>query len=168
MQLLVVRHAIAEERDAFSLQGLPDGERPLSDFGRRRMRKNVRGLRRVVGQPAVIGTSPYRRAVETAEILAEALGVAKVETVAELVPEARPVRLLPWLATWTSAALVAVVGHQPALGILVTWLLSGRESPNTELRKGGACLLDLGSEPRPGAAVLQWLLTPAQLRAMAE
>jgi phosphohistidine phosphatase len=168
MQLLIVRHAIAETPESWALKELPEEQRPLTDFGRRRMRKNARGLRRLIGRPEVIATSPYARAVETARILADAFGGTEVETVPELVPGGRPAQLLPWLASWRAADLVAVVGHQPSLGILVTWLLSGKESPNAEFKKGGACLVELGSEPRPGTAVLHWLLTPAQLRALAE
>ena len=72
MDLLVIRHAIAMDRDEFAETGQPDSERPLTDFGRRRMRKNARGLRAIVDTPEVIGTSPYPRAAETAEIVADA------------------------------------------------------------------------------------------------
>ena len=47
MQLLVIRHAIAEDREVFGNEGRPDSDRPLTEYGRRRMRKNARGLRRI-------------------------------------------------------------------------------------------------------------------------
>lgn len=170
MQLLVIRHAIAEDREEFAESGRPDSERPLTDYGRRRMRKNARGLRRVSARPDVIGTSPYVRAAETARIVADVMGVGKVEVVDALTPEHRPRDLLEWLNRQASDATVAVVGHEPHLGMLITWLVSGREAPNAELKKGGVCLLQLGERvpPAGGTAVLHWLVTPAQLRAIAD
>jgi hypothetical protein len=36
--------------------------------------------------------------------------------------------------------------------------------PRVELKKGGACLLRFDGKPRRAGAILEWLLTPAQLR----
>jgi phosphohistidine phosphatase len=168
MHLLVIRHAIAEDREEFARGGRPDAERPLTAFGRRRMARNARGLRRVAPPVHVIGTSPHARADETARILAASLGVATVETVDALAPDQPPQALLPWLNRQPADAVVAVVGHEPNLGTLITWLLGGGEAANAELKKGGACLLQLGDRAEPGRAVLQWLLTPAHLRAIAD
>jgi phosphohistidine phosphatase SixA len=62
---------------------------------------------------------------------------------------------------------VAVVGHEPHLGTLVTWLLTGVDEARVPLKKGGACLLAFASLPRKGGATLQWALTPALLRDVA-
>jgi phosphohistidine phosphatase len=59
---------------------------------------------------------------------------------------------------------VALVGHEPHLGKLASWLLARTSTPFLQLKKGGACLLDLGARPRAGEARMVWLLTPAQLR----
>jgi len=48
MQLLVIRHAIAMEREEYARTGRPDSDRPLTDTGRRRMRKNARGLQYIL------------------------------------------------------------------------------------------------------------------------
>ena len=37
MELLIIRHAIAEDRDEFAESGKSDDERPLTDAGSRRM-----------------------------------------------------------------------------------------------------------------------------------
>ena len=165
MDLLVIRHAIAMDRDEFAETGQPDSERTLTDFGRRRMRKNAAGLRRVVDAPEVIGTSPFVRAAETARIVADAFGIEAIETLDVLTPEQHPVDLLPWLSQQPRDATVAVVGHDPHLGSLITWLVGGLASPNVELKKGGACLLQLGDRLEAGTAVMRWLLTPKHMRA---
>src|SRR5687768_7995727 len=140
MQLLVIRHAIAEDREQWSHSGKPDAERPLTDDGRRRMRRAARGLRMVVPSLDVLATSPLVRAVETAELVAKEYDGPKVETVGQLAPEHPGDDLLPWLRGHPGEAVVAVVGHDPHLGFLVGWLLTGRHESFVELKKGSACL----------------------------
>ena len=168
MQLLVIRHAIAADREDFAGTGKPDSERPLTDSGWRRMRMNARGLRRAAPKPAAIATSPFARAAETARIVAESLGAPPVETLDALTPGHHPRDLLPWLNQQAADSTVAVVGHEPDLGTLVTWLVAGKEAANVELKKGGVCLLLFRGPADAGGAVLQWLLAPAHLRAIAD
>jgi phosphohistidine phosphatase len=167
MQLIVVRHAIAMEREDFAKSGRPDSDRPLTDTGRRRMRKNSRGLQRIAPRPDVIATSPWLRAADTARVLAETLGIEGMETLDLLTPDHPPSELAGWLNERIGIATIAVVGHEPHLGELVTWLVGGTGS-NFEFKKGGACLLRVDDQVEPGAAVVQWHLTPAQLRALAD
>ena len=168
MELLIVRHAIAVEREEFAATGRPDGDRPLTDYGRRRMRKNARGIHRIAPRLDVVGASPYLRAADTARIVAETSGVERLETIDALTPDHHPRDLLPWLSQQDPGATVAVVGHEPHLGALVTWLVGGRDGVNAEFKKGGACLLRFDGRIDAGTAVLQWMLTPAQLRAIAD
>jgi phosphohistidine phosphatase len=169
MNLLVIRHAIAEDREEFAASGRDDSERPLTRLGRRRMRRNARGLRRLAPTIDVLATSPYVRAAETASIVADTLGI-KGDAVAvdALTPEQPSDALLSWLSTHPADATVAVVGHEPHLGRLVTWFLTGSSESHVVLKKGGVCLLDLGVRPAAGSALLQWLLTPGQLRSLAD
>jgi phosphohistidine phosphatase len=165
MNLLVVRHAIAEERESFAATGEPDDLRPLTDEGRRRMRKAARGLRTLVDRPDVIATSPFVRARETAAILARVWDdQTPVEERAALRPRTRPSAFLSWLKGHDEK-LVAVVGHEPHLSCLVTWLMTGAFESRLDLKKGSATLLAFAARPRAGGAKLEWSLTPSQLRA---
>lgn len=164
MQLLVVRHAIAEEREAFARTGKDDAERPLTAAGHKRFEKGARGLRRLVDALDVLATSTLVRAVETGEILQAAYGIRRPQRLAELAPEASPAALLPWLRDHRRRSLVAIVGHEPHLSGLVEHLLVGERRGFLDLTKGGACLLSLGDAPRPARAELEWLLTAGQLR----
>jgi phosphohistidine phosphatase len=164
MQLLIVRHAVAEERETFAATGRDDAERPLTEQGRRKFRRSALGLRGLVPTLDVLATSALERAVQTADILAKVYGVGDVVRLRELEPEARPAALLPWLHAQRHRAVVAVVGHEPHLSSLAERLLTGGEREFVELKKGGACLVDLGEDPRSGRAALLWLLTPGQLR----
>jgi phosphohistidine phosphatase len=167
MQLLVIRHAIAMEREDFAKSGRPDSDRPLTDTGRRRMRKNARGLQRIAPRPDLIAASPWLRAADTARVVAETLGIERMETIDEMTPDHPPGDLAAWLNERADAPTVAVVGHEPHLGELVTWLLGGNGS-NVEFKKGGVSLLRIDGEVTAGSAVLQWHLTPAQLRGLAD
>ena len=168
MELLLIRHAIAMERDEWARTGRPDGDRPLTDAGRRRMRKNARGIHRFAPHPDVVITSPHLRAADTARIIAETLGIDRMETIDALLPDQHPQAFADWLNASARPSVIAAVGHEPHLGSLVTWLTTGHESPAVEFKKGGACLLRIDGRPDAGSAVMQWLLTASQLRAGAD
>jgi phosphohistidine phosphatase len=167
MELLVIRHAIAEDKDEFAKTGRPDTERPLTKRGRRVMAEVSEGLRREVKSIDVLAASPLVRAAQTAAIVAEEYGNLSVETVDALEPESAPPAFAKWLAARKRANVVAVVGHEPHLGMLVTWLMTGVSDSHVEIEKGGACLLDISGTPRAGCATLRWALTPRQLRRLA-
>lgn len=167
MKLLVIRHAIAEDREEFASTGGSDARRPLARRGRSRMKRGARGIRSLVPTLDVLGTSPLVRAAQTAEIVAAAYGDLVIETVPDLSPQRALEGLLPWLQSHPAEATVAAVGHEPHLGQLVGWLLTGGSESFLELKKGAACLLEFDDAPAPGGAILLWALAPSQLRALA-
>jgi phosphohistidine phosphatase len=160
MDLLIVRHAIAEDRDEFSRSGKDDAERPLTPAGRRKFERGSRGLLEVVPSIDLLATSALARAVQTAEVLREAYGLDGAVQLRELEPDANPAALVKWLRSQRRRRLVGVVGHEPHLSSLVEVLTGGL----VDLKKGGACLVALGGDPGPRHAELRWLLTAAQLR----
>jgi phosphohistidine phosphatase len=163
MDVIVVRHAIAEDRETFAATGRPDGERPLIDDGAKRMARGARGLGRVAGGIERIGTSPLTRADQTARILAKALD-APVVTVPALGNDYSPAALDAWLAEQAGVETVAVVGHEPDLGAWVARAIHGDGAAPMPIRKGGACLLRFAGAPGPGGAELAWFLPPKVLR----
>ncbi len=165
MQLLVIRHAIAVTREAFASLDTDDARRPLTYEGRRRMMAGAKGLRDLVPSLDVLASSPYVRAHQTAVIVAERYDEVPIVTTSALEPDTTPDSFLTWLHS-IEGDVVAIVGHEPHLGMLVTWLLTGLEDSRLPLKKGGACLLDLAASPRKGEARLRWALTPSQLRSV--
>ncbi|TBH17277.1 SixA phosphatase family protein [Thermus thermamylovorans] len=164
MELLLVRHAIALPPEGEG-EGADDA-RPLSPKGSRRFRQVVRGLAALGVRLDLLLTSPKRRALETAEMLADLLeGESRVS---------------PHLAAPPSEALlgeipkegrVALVGHEPYLSALLAWLLLGDflgESARGSLegrfllKKGGVAWLE--GEPRPGGMLLRALFPPKVFR----
>jgi phosphohistidine phosphatase len=169
MRLLLIRHAIAEEREDFARTGKDDGLRPLTDEGRKRMKQAARGLRTQVPHIDLLATSPLTRAAQTGAILDSVYGGLKVVETKELSPEATPETFLRWLRKQQKREIVAAVGHEPSLSQILGWLLTGTERRLYAFRKGGACLLEFADgEPAGGTATLLWALTPAQLRTLAD
>ena len=167
MKLLVIRHAIAMDPDEFAEKGEQDDRRPLTPFGAKRMRKNVKGLKTMVEKIDGFGTSPYTRAVETAEIISAVYERDQAELCAALVPGIAFEDFEGWAETHNDTDVLAIVGHEPHLSTLVTWLLYGSTESRIQLKKGGACLVDFESTPRRNSGTLLWLLTPRQLRGLA-
>ncbi len=84
MELLIVRHAIAFERDP--RRWPDDGERPLSSQGVDRAKKAAAGMKQLVRSPARVLVSPLVRARQTAAILTDVAGWPRATTCAELAP----------------------------------------------------------------------------------
>ena len=164
MQLYLVRHAIAEVVTASG----SDADRALTDEGRDKMTRAVRGLVEIGVTFDRILTSPLRRAKETAEILAEGLGGVEIGVAPELAAGASPQNVLDAAGAHAEADGLALVGHQPDLGQLASVLLSG--SPSTcplPFRKGAVACFEgeivAGGRHR---MELEWFVTPKQLRAI--
>lgn len=163
MKLLVIRHGIAMDQEKFALTGQQDESRPLTAKGERRMKRVAKGLRAQIKSLDLLATSPLVRAVQTADIVAASYGIGPPEVTASLVPEALPEEFENFCALLQGKETVAIVGHEPHLSSLVTWLMTGRTESRVRLRKGGACLLEFESEVRRDSGALNWLLTPRQL-----
>ncbi|HEX2643606.1 MAG TPA: histidine phosphatase family protein [Thermoanaerobaculia bacterium] len=164
MQLLMIRHAIAEEREDFAKTGKDDHLRPLTDEGRKKMKQAAKGLKTLVPEIDLLATSPLTRAAQTGAIVDSIYGGLREVEVEELSPDTTPVCFLSWLRQQKGCQTVAVVGHEPSISLLLSWLLTGNERRLFAFRKGGACLLEFEGEVAAGTATLLWALTPAQLR----
>jgi phosphohistidine phosphatase len=162
MKLLIIRHAHAGDRDEWARAGKEDFARPLSRKGRKDMRESASGLERLFPRPDALFTSPLLRAVETARIVGDAWGVEPKEVPA-LAQDVAPRESLRWLSGRGEKTL-AIVGHEPGLGILAGLLLCGEWRPFLSLKKGQACLLKFSGRARAGTGMLLWSLTPKQLK----
>jgi phosphohistidine phosphatase len=158
MRLYIVRHAVAEPGE----RGRSDAARALTPRGRARFRRTVAGLRRLGVRFDRLYHSPKLRAVETADLLGR---LVRGETA-----------VTPHLARPPGAGLlgavrgdqVALVGHEPWLGALAAWLVTGdrRRGAQFGLKKGGVLVLE--GDLRPGAMRLVAALPPKVLRRAAK
>lgn len=154
------------DKDVFAQSGKSDDLRPLTEAGTKKMRAIARGLRSQVPKLNHLASSPLTRSVETAAILAKSYGFAEPELTTTLSPEAAFEGFEAWCKTHEALRAIAIVGHEPHLSSLVTWLMAGPHDSRLQLKKGGACLLEFDAAPRRDSGTLLWLLTPRQLRAL--
>jgi phosphohistidine phosphatase len=162
MNCILFRHGIAVERDEW--KGA-DGDRPLTEKGKQRVREVATGLSRLDVQPTHVLSSPLIRAIETAKIAHRSLRVrSAVQIVDALLPDAPPDRLLSILHDLPPESCVLCVGHEPHLGLAAAVLLTGKPSQAFPFKKAGACLIELSVPVKPGRGVLRWWLPPSLLR----
>lgn len=161
-ELLIVRHAIAEDRNLSSASGMRDADRQLTDKGSSKMREIARVLHKILPSPGLLLSSPYLRTRQTAILLAE-LWQTPVEPCEHLAPGGDLEALLVRLADSHSNGLMVVVGHEPDLSELIGLLLCGKQHSFVRMKKGGAALIRLDEPVRPGCGELQWLMNPKQL-----
>jgi phosphohistidine phosphatase len=165
MKVLVVRHATAADKDEFARKGKSDDLRPLTPTGKREMREVARGIRDMVTEVDALVTSPLVRAVQTAEILGDAYDRTPVR-VEWLRPEASYENFAEWARSRGEKELVVIVGHEPHLSGLVSWLLASSKRPLLELKKAAACLLEVEGRAGASSSTLLWSMAPKQLRAI--
>jgi phosphohistidine phosphatase len=164
MELLIVRHAIAFERDRQRWRD--DDARPLSPAGIRQSRKAAAGLKEISKAPDRLLTSSLVRARQTAQILTDVAGWPQAEEVRELLPGQAALAVLTLLGKDRNKR-VAIVGHQPGLGALITACLLGEDGALTvDMKKNAVACVSFEGSPRAGHAVLKWLATPRILRGL--
>ena len=167
MRLYLVRHATAVPRGTPGF--LVDATRPLTDEGREEARRAAQVLRRMHIAMNVIASSPYVRAMQTAEGLARGLGFTKaVRQMDALRAEVDPREMSQLLRTFDGHEQVALVGHEPHLSAWVAELVS-KHGMQCLMKKGGIACVEIPRVPPPtGSGTLRWLLTPKQLSLISE
>ena len=169
MELYIVRHALAEPLSKHN--GFSDEKRVLTDEGRKRLIEVVKGLRKLGVEPDLILTSPLARALQTAEVMAESLGMNRntVQQTTALSPGAMVEQLFAEIKSQDGMESIALVGHQPDLGKLISTIInSGESDMSVQLKKAGVCCINVTETVPALRGELLWLLAPKQLRMFAK
>ena len=164
MNLYLMRHAIAAEAD----ENTEDHQRPLTEKGRKKLGKIARNLEKIDLEFDIIMTSPYLRARQTADIVADAFGI-KPKRVFEselLTPLGFTDKLVDEINAREPVENLLIVGHEPFLNQLIGMLVAGDANINISMKKAGLCKLSVTELKYERCATLEWLLTPDQLAAM--
>jgi phosphohistidine phosphatase len=150
MKLHIIRHAeaIAPTPEP------PDELRYLTCRGRRRFRQVAAALKKLEIDPDLILTSPKARALQTAEILAEALAFSGEVQISPLLAGNLTVgSLRQLLLNLPRRDELVIVGHEPDLGTLIAELLT--LSRPCRLARGSVATLKLtGKNERMTAELL--------------
>ena len=157
MDLFILRHADAE----FSASS--DAARELTPKGREQALAvgtfcNAHRLR-----PQRILTSPYRRAVQTAEGVAQAFDHLEIQAESFLASGMTPEAAFEGLRTYPHVRSLMIVGHQPDLGLLVAALLGLASAENFPVEKASLTLIEAGRLGKGGGS-LRFSLSPALMK----
>ena len=136
-------------RHAEAVDGIPDEDRALTERGIRQATDAGHALQAIGGAIDVCLSSPKRRAVQTATLACEALGI-EVETEQRL--SGQPVDVEDLIA---GRGNILLVGHDPSFTLLVH-ALTGAQA---RMKKGGLAAIAKGE--------LITLLRPTDLSAIA-
>jgi len=160
IRLYIVRHGIAKE--PVDHPG-PDETRPLTGKGRRRFGRSARAFARLGESIDLLVSSPFVRAVQTAEILAGAMKISEVQIASELTPSQGPDAILRVIAEQVHDGQgAALVGHDPLVSRLLAHVadLTPVEGARVIFRKGCIVRVDVGSLPGARPAQAKWWLRP--------
>jgi phosphohistidine phosphatase len=156
MELYFLRHAKAVSRAEWERA---DSERPLTAEGRADTAR-VAAFVAKLGRPLdAIVTSPYSRARETAEIVAQHLNLGEKLAQDELVtPGFDAGALAKIVKSYPDACCLMIVGHEPDFTQTVGELTGGRIA----LKKGGMAYVETPGRSLKNAELV-WLVQPAVL-----
>jgi phosphohistidine phosphatase len=157
MLLHLLRHAHAGDPEAWDG---PDAARPLSEKGREQAERLGAHLVGVAFKTDAIITSPKLRAVQTAEIIADHLGVSVTED-DRLAGSLDLDALEALLAGADGPERPILVGHDPDFSDLLAELC---DCANVPMRKGAFARIECDRPLRPGRGTLRWLIPPDALR----
>lgn len=153
MKLYIMRHGNSPPASGGGSKA--DAERCLSEEGRREARGSIQKLIELGGKPKIILHSPLKRAVQTAE---EAAGLLHLQGYTEIFKPLSNILGPEDLYKDLTERCIGVeetliVGHQPQLGELASWMADGVYS----LPTGG--IIALETRPNNPAALL-WAHKP--------
>ncbi len=160
MRLYLLRHADAAP-------GHPDEQRPLTERGLTDLGRLCDAVKPKIGrQLEGMWVSPLLRAQQTADFVTERLDLdLERRTRKMLLPEANPARTAR--EALESDIHLLLVGHNPHLELLASYLLTGRSNGAMILMSTGTlmCLENTSIRPDIGACMLRWMISPKALKA---
>lgn len=153
MILYLFRHAKSDPPNSKA-----EKDRQLTNVGRSDLRAAVPLLRRLSTRPEVVITSPRQRAIDSARLIMDGLGLLGQPKVDHrLAPGVQWPDLASALSGHREAQALAIVGHEPDLSSSIE-LLTGAGS--VKLREGGVCRVEFMAFPAPAAGTLTLLIGP--------
>jgi len=163
MDLYILRHGKAGKATG----GPDDAARALTREGKDGITDVAAWMKRKKFRFDIIATSPLKRARQTASIIASVLGLEDRLTVwDELAPGGDPDTVCYNASQQGDEAAVLVIGHEPALSMLISTIISGEGTCSIVLAKGGLAKIGNYSFKTRPSGDLKWLVAPKLIRKM--
>ena len=154
MELYLFRHGNAEDAPP----GRPDSSRALTAEGRERTAAVVKMARSAGVMPSLIASSPYLRAVQTADVAAKEFGwKGDVLPLVSLVPHGTPEAVWSDIRGLKDEAAVLLAGHEPLMANLAAYLLN---APGLilDMKKSAMVRIDIAASGAAPRGVLRWMI----------
>jgi phosphohistidine phosphatase len=157
MEVYLLRHGIADDDSPTGR----DSDRQLTAEGRRKLKDVLKTIAAAGVSPSVIVSSPYLRALQTAEIAREILGCPEeVHRSDALVPESDPQQVWQEIRnSYKGSDSILLASHEPLMSRCAGFLL-GYPDLLVDFKKGAIVRIDIeqfGMQPR---GLLRWMLVP--------
>jgi phosphohistidine phosphatase len=155
MNLFLIRHGDSEKT---SIQK-KDFDRELTPAGKDITMQAALHWKKLIPEFDYIISSPFKRAVQTAEIIAEVFNTGtKIITDKKLSPGSRTEDIIELVHIYNGKN-IALVGHQPDMSEHVSNLISGSHA-FVEFKKSAIAKLTFGSKIKTGKGTLDFLIPP--------
>ncbi len=137
---------------------MAEAARRLTSEGKRELRAVLKLAKAAGVEPEVILSSPWTRAIETAQAASEAFGCSQLIETRSLLPDMLPSHIWGEIRSLRPLKEVMIVGHEPHLSRFAAFLL---EAPVAiDFKKAGLIRVDVQEREGPPRGVLKWMLTP--------
>jgi phosphohistidine phosphatase len=168
LDLYLLRHGDAGKRMAVAAGG-NTGDVPLTIVGREEIAIIARSVKALNLRFSAIVTSPLKRAVQTAKIIAKVLAIEnRISVWNDLVPEGNRSKLYNKLNQYTRDSSVLMIGHEPYLSNIMYDMIFQKNRVNQlgriNLKKAGLAKISVISLTPNISGELRWLLTPRILK----
>ena len=164
MDLFILRHGYAGNRLSDPMK---DIKRELTISGKKEVVEIAKSLKKLGVKFNVIFSSPFTRAFQTAQIIAEEYKLTEqIEQSEELKPDGSKGSLYNKLSKLSIDSVILIVGHEPYLSSMINDIISNNENHNNNiiLKKAGLSRIKITSTVPKFKGELRWLLTPRILK----
>lgn len=160
MNLILVRHGEAHDSDPQQSWGMDDCARPLSPKGEKQAESAAKALSKIFGKVDQAVSSKLKRAIDTASFFSRHFAIEAPLSFAEFAPEGDPEKQVAKLTDFDPDSTLVVVGHQPSISALASFLLCGRPILGVEFQTSTICVISFSAAPKAGKGVLKALISP--------
>lgn len=139
-EILLARHAEAQDKLIARRQGLPDKLRPLTEKGKETQKEVLYFLKPWLKNIELLIHSPLLRSQQTARLILKAKKIPQTLEFKWMGPEDDAQKLMKMIKTLKNKKLV-IVGHEPHLSKLRRLLMEDSGAAEIKLKKSSLCLL---------------------------
>jgi len=149
---------------------MKDIKRELTISGKKEVVEIAKSLKKLGVKFNVIFSSPFTRAFQTAQIIAEEYKLTEqIEQSEELKPDGSKGSLYNKLSKLSIDSVILIVGHEPYLSGMINDIISNdnynkNHNNNIILKKAGLSRIKITSTVPKFKGELRWLLTPRILK----